>query len=131
MTLLSIKCNFPSCSIHFYNHWEMAPFVQTYTKIVMRYHWLVTGRILGGSDQENWKLEGISGKILPLITPLEQTKGLNIEVTIAEMKILGIIRGGFFSLKYHTSSLVIRWYLEVLWFSVWFFLWHFFPFHSF
>lgn len=53
-----------------------------------------------GSDQENWELEGISGKILPVITPLEQTKGLNIEGTIAEMKILGSIRWGFLSLKY-------------------------------
>lgn len=45
---------------------------------------------------ENWKLEGILGKILPVITPVEHTKGLNIEGTIAEMSILGIARWELF-----------------------------------
>lgn len=42
------------------------------------FHWdrkkvpLISNKeIWEGSDQENWELEGISGKILPVITPLE------------------------------------------------------------
>lgn len=53
-------------------------------------------------------LRGFQVKFYLSITPLEQTKGLNTEGTIAEMKILGIIRWEFFSLKYHTSSLATR-----------------------
>lgn len=49
-------------------------------------------------------LRGFRVEFYLSLTAPEQTKGLNIEGTIEELKTLGITRWGFFKLKYQTSS---------------------------
>lgn len=65
----SIKGTFLSCPIYFYNRWEMAPFVPTFTEIVRRCHWLGTQKFEKEVTKRTGNLRGFQVKFylsLPL-----------------------------------------------------------------